>query len=324
MLDVVIVNFRTAGLTIECLESMEEELQKLSAVRVWVVENGSGDDSAQKLSAAIQDRGWQSWAKLIVLDKNRGFSGGNNVAIKQALESQPRSDFVLLLNPDTLVRPGAFSALLQFMEQNPRAGIAGSRLENLDGSVQVSAFRFPTWLGEFEMAFRTTLTTRLLDKWVVAPPQIEKVHRTQWVCGASMLIRRQVFEQIGILDGAYFMYFEEVDFCLRAAKQGWECWYVPESRVVHLVGQSSGVTTRTRKRRPRYWFDARRHFFIKNYGYLRTWLANILWAGGYGIYRIGAFIRHAPPLEDPIWLWWDFIRFNFAPGRKRTGPGATS
>ena len=92
--------------------------------------------------------------------------------------------------------------------------------------------------------------------------------RIDWVPGASMMIRKSVFDAIGGLDEHYFLYFEETDFCLRAAKQGFETWYVPDSRVMHIAGQSTKVTERNAatKRLPSYWFESRRRYFLSAYG----------------------------------------------------------
>lgn len=142
------------------------------------------------------------------------------------------------------------------MERRPDVGLAGSRLEHVDGSPQQSTFRFPTILGEVESGLRLRLVTRLLENHSMFMSIPDRESRIDWVAGASLLVRREVFEAIGLLDDGYFMYFEEVDFCLKASRAGWGCWYVPSSRVVHLIGQSSGVTAQgfETKRRPRYWF----------------------------------------------------------------------
>ncbi len=122
------------------------------------------------------------------------------------------------------------------------------------------------------------------------------------------MIRREVFEAVGLLDEAYFMYFEEVDFCLRAARAGWRCWYVPASRVVHLVGQSSGVTDpRLRKRRPAYWFESRRRYFVKNHGAVVAMLADAAWAAGFAVWRVRRFLQRRQD-NDPPKLLLDFIR----------------
>ncbi len=198
------------------------------------------------------------------------------------------------------------------MDAHPRVGIAGSRLEHPDGTPQRSAFRFHSILGELESGMRLGLVSRLLDRKIVAPPVPQGTCPTDWVAGASMMIRRQVFKDVGLMDEGYFMYFEEVDFCLRARRAGWPCWYVPASRVIHLVGQSSGVTDvkKARKRRPAYWFESRRRFFRQNIGPMRTLLANVAWAGGYALYRLRRPLQRKPD-ADPQGLLWDFMRHGF-------------
>jgi N-acetylglucosaminyl-diphospho-decaprenol L-rhamnosyltransferase len=110
---------------------------------------------------------------------------------------------------------------------------------------------------------------RLLDRWAVAQPMSQlAAQQVDWICGASMMIRESVFEAIGGLDEGYFLYFEETDFCLRAHRAGFTTWYVPQSRVMHIGGQSTGVTERNTapRRLPAYWFESRRRYFTKAFG----------------------------------------------------------
>lgn len=314
---VVIVNYRTPALTIDCLDSLAAEVAQVPGTHVVVTDNLSPDDSVTQISQAIVQRGYGDWCTFMPLPKNGGFAYGNNQAIQAHLQQQDRPDFVWLLNPDTIVLPGALSELVNFMASHPRAGIGGGRAENRDGTVRRSCFRFQSPLGEFENALQFGPVSQALQAHVVAPPIPEKAQKVDWVSGASMIVRREVFESIGLLDEAYFMYFEETDFCLRAARAGFECWYVPSSRIIHLVGQSSGVTgaQRTQKRRPKYWFDSRRHFFSKNFGWGTWQLANLLWLGAYPIGRLWQLLRSKPP-QDPPRLWWDFLRYNYFPGHR--------
>ena len=219
---VVIVNYKTPELTIDCLKSLVSEVQSLPGIRVVVTDNASSDRSAEQIQTAIDTNGWGEWASLMPLEKNGGFAFGNNEAIRPALESSNPPFYILLLNPDTIVLPGALKELWNFMEKNPEAGIAGSRLENRDGSPQRSAFRFPTILSELDSGLRLGLVSKLLSKWIVAPPVPEEICQTDWVAGASMIVRREVFERVGLMDESYFLYYEEVDFCLQANKAGLE------------------------------------------------------------------------------------------------------
>jgi GT2 family glycosyltransferase len=194
------------------------------------------------------------------------------------------------------------------MDTHPDAGIAGSRLENPDGTPQESAFRFHSLASEFDFGWRLGPLSKLLKNWVAAPPISQEICQTDWVAGASMIVRREVFEKIGLMDEAYFMYCEEMDFCLQAHKAGWTCWYVPESRVVHLVGQSSGVTdpNKPAKRLPTYWFDSRRRYFIKNYGLVYTALTDVSWASGFAAWRVRRVLQGKPDSDPPKFLR-DFV-----------------
>lgn len=292
---IVIVNYRSADLTIQCLESLQPEVEPLKGCQIVVVENASGE--AAILKAAIASRRWDSWCSLVESPENRGFAAGNNVAIAPALAQDCLPEYILLLNPDTIVRPGALLALLQFMETHPACGIAGSRLEERDGTVQCSAFRFPSVLGEFENGAQTGPISRLLRNSVVAQPPPAQNAVVDWVAGASMIVRREVFQQVGLLDSGFFMYFEEVDFCKRVAVAGWQCWYVPESRVVHLVGQSSGVTdpNQRHKRRPAYWFQSRQRYFARHGGCLRSLAADFACLIGTAIHLSRCLVSRRDP-----------------------------
>ena len=306
---IVIVNYRTPDLTIDCLKSLVDEISLLPDTSVVVIDNASGDRSSERIQTAIETENWSEWVSLKPLTKNGGFAYGNNEAIRPALQSDNPPAYVLLLNPDTIVRSGAIKVLWDFMEKHPEAGIAGSRLENPDGTPQRSAFRFPTILSELDSGLHLGLVSTLLSKWIVAPPVSEEVCQTDWVAGASMIVRREVFEEAGLMDESYFLYYEEVDFCLQANKAGWSCWYVPESRVIHLVGQSSGIDSskRLKKRLPQYCFESRQRYFIKNYGWLYVIATDLIWAFCYVLWQIRRVLQNKP-YSDPPHLFIDFVR----------------
>lgn len=317
---VVIVNYRTADLTIECLRSLENEVSSIGNTRVVVADNDSGDGSAQSIAAAIAEHDWWSWASLLPLDDNGGFSSGNNAVIGPALAAadRPPPDLVLLLNPDTVVCPGALGALLEFMASRPEVGIAGSRVEEPDGTPQHSRYRFHSVWSELDSGLRLGLVSRFLRKYNVAPPLCDRAHATDWVVGAAMIVRREVFEDIGLLDPGYFLYFEEADFCLTARRAGWSCWYVPMSRIVHLVGRSSGITNPLLPpvRRPRYWFESRRRYFVKNHGRAYALCADAAWLLGFALWRVRRLVQGKPD-NDPPHMLWDFLCFRMRPGHGR-------
>jgi N-acetylglucosaminyl-diphospho-decaprenol L-rhamnosyltransferase len=305
---VVIVNYRTPGLVVDCLRTLVGEVAAQPGLRVVVVDNASGDDSILTIAAAIRDNGW-TWAELRPLDRNGGFAFGNNAAIRYLLAMPDPPSYFWLLNPDTLVRPGAATALIDFLESRPDVGIAGGRLEFPDGTPQTSAFRFPTLPGVLEDAIRIGLVSRILSRYRVPPPPRPNAHATDWVNGASMMVRREVFESVGLMDEGYFLYFEETDFCWQVKRAGWPIWHVPASRTVHLEGQSTGVTGTelTKKPRPTYWFDSRARYFRKNHGAAYAFLADLIFIACFGIWRIHRWVRRKPDPDPPGFLR-DYIR----------------
>jgi GT2 family glycosyltransferase len=284
----IIVNYRTADLTIDALASLESQIKALTHAQVVVVDNASGDGSAERIEAAIVERRWGGWVTLVRAERNGGFAYGNNLGLRVAVERRSIPAYVHLLNPDTIVRPGAIQALISFMDAHPEVGIAGSRLEDPDGTPQMSAFRFPGILGELDRSIRFGPISKLLARWVELPPIWNEPQPTDWVAGASMIIRREVFDAVGPLDEGYFMYYEEVDFTLSARKAGWSCWYVPASRVVHLVGQASGVTDpkKARRRRPAYWFESRRRYMLKHFGVEGAVAADLATIAGQALWQV--------------------------------------
>jgi hypothetical protein len=297
---VVIVNFRTPDLAVDCLASLEGQVRPLLGDRVVVVDNCSGDDSVERIGKAIAARGW-TWASLVAHPTNGGFAAGNNVAIGPALASDDPPDYIHMLNSDTIVRPGAIDALVDFLAARPEVGLVGSRLEDPDGTPQHSRYRFPGVLSELEDSLRLGVVSRLLKNQMAVVPIVDEPHEIDWVCGGSMMVRREVFADVGLLDEAYFMYYEETDFARAAKKSGWSCWYVPDSHVVHLVGRSSGVTVRDRRpaRTPPYWFASRRRYFIKNHGWAYAAAVDFASLFGFALWRIRRAIQRKPDLDPP-------------------------
>jgi N-acetylglucosaminyl-diphospho-decaprenol L-rhamnosyltransferase len=263
---VVIVTYKCAALTIESLRSVAAERSAAGfQIRAVVVDNASGD--APPIAEAIESNGWRSWVTLVTAPKNGGFAYGNNLGIARACEDHVPS-YVYLLNPDAQVRLGAIGSLARFLESHPEAGIAGSSFETLDGSDWPIAFHFPTLMSEMLQGMELTPLMRLFKRWVVAQHMTNVPQPIDWICGASMLIRPAVLASIAGMDENYFLYFEETDFCYRAKRSGFATWYVPESRVMHIGGQSTAVTDLTSgpKRLPSYWFESRRRYFAMTYG----------------------------------------------------------
>ncbi len=324
---VVVVNYKTAHLAIECLASLETELRAFPSARVTVVDNLSNDGSFERLQSAIVERGWSSWVSVHASPLNGGFSYGNNQAIRPALASSQPPDFVWLLNPDTEARPGALTELLAYVLPRPEIGIAGGSYEEADGSPWPYAFRFPSLLSELDRGLRWGLVTRLLHEHVLTQRMSDEPSQVGWLAGASLLIRREVFERVGLMDEGYFLYFEETDFCLQATRAGFQCWYVPASRVMHIAGQSTGVTDRQQapKRMPDYWFESRTRYFTKNHGRLYGAATDLVCAAGFALWRLRRPLQGKPDTDPPRYLF-DFLRhsavFNSSVPRSRMAQGS--
>jgi N-acetylglucosaminyl-diphospho-decaprenol L-rhamnosyltransferase len=309
-LAVVIVNYRTADLVLDCLASLHDPDGMPEQTRIIVVDGASGDGSVDTIGTAIHDRGWAGDTHALALDVNRGFAFGNNRGLERIRAINGEPQYVLFLNPDTVVRPNALSELLAFMDKTPGAGIAGSLLEDPDGTPQACAFTFPSAIGEMESEAGLRVLSRLAGRWRVLAETKTEPTEVDWVSGASMLLRSATLRQTGAFDEAFFLYYEEVDLCLRAARAGWSCHHVPHSRVIHLVGRSTGVTLRhsALPRRPAYWFAARQHYFRKNHGAFSLRLANLGWLIGHLIFRAKCLLKRRWTREVPPHILSDFLR----------------
>lgn len=276
-LAVILLNYRRADLVVQCLESLEPELRGQSNWTVVVVDNASSDGSAEQISRSLADREW-SWARLVVSPANGGFSAGNNFGLATISASH-----YVLLNSDTIVRPGALAALVAAAEADPESGLLGPRLEDPDGTAQESCFRYATPWSELTAAAATGPISRLLSRYQVAMPAADEPHDAPWISFACVLIRGRALAEIGPLDEGFFMYFEDIDYCRRAWERGWRVRYEPSAHVVHLRGGSSPVKQAFAERRrvPHYFFAARSRYFAKHYGGVAgVLLANCAWLAG--------------------------------------------
>jgi hypothetical protein len=290
-LAVVIVNYRTPGLVVDALASIEAELDPGRDVAL-VIENDSGDDSAARIAAAIESRGWSRWARMIHSPCNGGFAAGNNLGLQDV-----EAPYYLLLNSDAYLRPGAIDSLLSAAEQHPEAGLVSPRLEWPDGEPQISCFRFHTPASELIGAAGTGPVTRILKGYEVPLPVDSAPSWPEWTSFACVMIRRELIEMTGLMDEGYFMYFDDVDYCRRATSTGWRVLNWPEARVVHLRGGTSPVKAAmaARKRPPAYYYASRSRYFVKFYGQAGLWLANICWLLGRGIAGLRELVGNKRP-----------------------------
>ncbi len=231
-LSIVILSWNVRELLAACLRSLPTATGDWwDRAEVLVVDNASTDGSAEMVRRDFPG------VRLVALPRNLGFSGGNNVGIRAA-----QGKYVLLLNPDTVARPGSIATLAEYMEAHETSGIVGPRLLNPDGTLQPSRRRFPTLL-------TALVESTPLQRWLGKLPAIRRFYmldqpeavtqQVDWLSGAALLCRREALEQAGLFDPGYFMFSEEVDLCRRVKDAGWEVVYVPHAEIVHYGGQST-------------------------------------------------------------------------------------
>lgn len=257
-LAVVILSYNRADLLADCLDSLYAAPTRC-ALSVWVVDNASSDGSA----GLVRER--YPRARLIVSPVNGGFSYGNNLALARIL-AEGSADYVLLLNNDTVVPPGALDGLVAYLEAHPEAGVVGPRLLLPDGSLDLACRRsFPTpEVSFYRMAGLARLFPRSprfarYNMTYLDPGQETEVDA---VVGACMLLRASVIAEVGLLDEQFFMYGEDLDWCYRIKQYGWRVVYYPGVVVHHYKRASS-----TRRAMPsiRAFYEAMRIFHRKHY-----------------------------------------------------------
>ena len=249
---VVIVNWNTRDLLLDCLRSIHEAKADLG-VQVVVVDNASSDGSVRAVERNFPN------VQVAANGANTGFVRANNQALALC-----QGRYVLLLNSDAQVLPHTLEDCVSFMDAHPSAGILGVRLLNPDGSFQASYTRFPTLWREFlilsglgRLLVRPTFPS-CGPEFRAGPQKIEG-----YLEGAYLMARRVAMEAVGNLDECIFMYAEDVDWCYRFWRLGWEVWYLPQVSVIHVGGQS------TKKRQGRMeaeLYRSRVYFFRKHYG----------------------------------------------------------
>ncbi|MCC6305023.1 MAG: glycosyltransferase [Rhodobacteraceae bacterium] len=295
----VIVNWRTPAMTLKAAAAAHAAMAGIAGA-ITIVDNDSGDGSLESIAAEIARRGWQGRVQAVASGCNGGFGFGNNAGIRAGLPGGVRPDFVYLLNSDAFPRPDAIARLLDHLGAHPETGLAGSFIEGPDGVPHATAFRFPGIGSEFEGAARTGPISRLLAAHAVALPIPEASRRVDWLAGASVMVRRAVLDRVGLFDETFFLYFEETDLCRRAAAAGWPADYVRESVVVHIGSETTGM--KRWQRMPRYWFDSRRHYFVKNHGAAYAALATAAHVAGGLIWRLRCLIARRPLRDPPRFL----------------------
>jgi N-acetylglucosaminyl-diphospho-decaprenol L-rhamnosyltransferase len=305
MLSIIIVSWNVCDLLRDCLHAIYDTADTLD-LEVIVVDSASHDDTVAMVRSEYPD------VRLVACPENVGFAKGNNIGLEMA-----HGPYLFLLNPDTVVQPGAMQALVAYLTKNTAVGMVAPQLLNNDGTVQSSRRRFPTtatgywestWLQPYAPAHI------LRDYYMLDQPDAATTE-VDWVQGAAMLIRRGVYEQVGGLDEAYFMYSEELDWCRRIRMAGWSIVYLPTAQVTHYQGKSSEQASTRRhinfnRAKLRYYqkyhgrgtATALRIFLLLNY------LFQLLLEAGKGL------LGHRPDLRrQRINTYWQVLRSGLPP-----------
>ncbi len=265
-LSIVTVNWKVAELVGELLGSIEANKEDL-ALEIFVVDNDSRDDLENVVTRFKNRSGIP--ITLIKNARNLGFAAANNIALRRA-----SGRYVALLNPDARATHGSLKAMLSWMDAHADVGIAGPKLLNVDGSLQASVRRFPTLWDQ------TLILLKVQHLWPDAPAfkrylakdfDYAKAQDVDQVMGAALFVRQDVFKKIGLLDEAFFIWFEEVDFCKRAKDVGWRIVYTPIASFIHHGGASFAKAMTFKKQR--YFTNSMRIYFAKHRG---AWTSVVL------------------------------------------------
>ena len=203
----VILNWRTPAMTLQSCEAALRAMQGIAGA-ITIVDNDSGDGSFETIRAEVLARGWDKGAvpvQVMQSGRNGGFGAGNNVGIRAGLPGGARPDYAYILNSDAFPAPEAIRALLDHLEAHPHTGFAGSFIHGTDGVPHRTAFRFPSACGELEGAARFGPISRLLKRHIVAQPIPEATGRVDWLAGASLMMRQDVLDRIGLFDEVFFL-----------------------------------------------------------------------------------------------------------------------
>jgi GT2 family glycosyltransferase len=263
-LSILIVSWNVRDLLLDCLAALPAAVGPELSYEVIIADNASQDDTV----AAVQAR--FPAVQLIANQKNLGFTRGNNQALARA-----RGSLLFLLNPDTLPLPGSIAELAHFLWARPQVGMVGPRLRYGDGSPQPNRRRFPTLatlFTESTVVQQWLPHLHLFARYTLADVPDDQPHQVDWLVGAALMAKQEVYQQIGGLDEGFFMYSEEVDWCQRAKNAGWQIWFDPAATIIHYEGKSSEQAV---ARRDIAFFSSRVRYTAKHFG--RGWAELLRW-----------------------------------------------
>lgn len=227
---IILVSYNTKDLTLECIKSVYDKTQGID-FDIYVVDNNSGDGSCDAIRQAYPN------VKTIQNSENKGFGAANNIAIKQS-----SAKYIFCLNTDTILVNNAIKILFDYMEENENVGVCGGQLYDRNMEITSSVGNFPTAARIFFQYFGLRFIFSKYWKEKLAPAKkldATSVIPVDYICGADIFFRKSVLDKIGLFDENIFMYGEESDLCYRAKQAGYEVKFIPESKIIHLCGESS-------------------------------------------------------------------------------------
>jgi GT2 family glycosyltransferase len=229
LLSVIIVSYNTREMTLECLRTLYAQLGATTA-EVFVIDNASKDGSVEAIHKHFPV------VRVIALPENRGFGAANNIAIREAV-----GDYLLLLNSDAFLKAGALATLIAYLDSHPGAAVVGPRLQNADGSLQLSCYRFPS---PFRAVCENLLLTAAFPGNLLVGDYRSWPHDTEravdFIIGACWLMRSEAVKAVGLFDEEFFLYAEETDWARRFHDAGWQITFLPQAEAIHLGGGSAG------------------------------------------------------------------------------------
>lgn len=271
-LSIIVVNYKTKDLTLQLLNSVFKADPPAGKMEILLIDNHSQDD----IFAAVKEQ--HPLVKQILSEKNLGFAGGNNLGLRQA-----KGKYILLLNSDTVIQKDSLTAMIKYMEVNPRVGLSTCRVELQNQQIDPASHRgFPTpwasftyYLGLEKLFPRSPLFSQYHQGW----KDLNQIHEIDSPAGAFFFLRKSVLNQVGLLDEAFFMYGEDLDLAYRIKKAGWQIMYVPITKITHLKKASGLHTSKDKEQRlatTQNFIEAMKLFYQKhyqkNYFFLLRWL----------------------------------------------------
>ncbi len=254
-LSIILVNYNGEDLLSDCLISLQQQVDK--KFETTVIDNLSTDGSIQMIKEKF------SWVKLICNSVNAGFGRANNVAVSLA-----QCEYLLFLNTDTILTENTPQILLEYLQTHPNVGAIGPRIVFADGSYQLSAGKLPNLAIEFIDKIKYALDRQWHQIFAnLYQYQYADITEVEYVTGACLMIRRDLFTQLGGFDENFFMHFEDKDLCKRVREAGFKVIYYPNTSLIHLLGGSSQATSHSVSR---YYRDSQLYYYQKHLGKLQT------------------------------------------------------